>query len=559
MSENVQTFSGKVNVADNLLVGTSHFFVDRQNNRVGIGTSTPDASSMLDVTGNIKSGGTITATGGFSGNGSGLSGVNSDSGSWVNGSSSNIHLAVSGDNVGIGVLDSIHKLDVDGDINISTGSTLRVGGTPAVFSNWTVHTNASDIYRSSGNVGIGVTSPDYPLDVQYNSDSGIRSKGTGSNHASVYIDAGSGYGYLKFQDSGTDKFLIQSTPTGDLAFRPNGGSHVFDINNSGYTRVSAGDSTSYVQTDHGGSIWRNYGSNQGAGIHFTGGAVIPADHNGTNHGNNTIDLGHTSYKWRNLYVYNQVNAGNLLSGSYTQSASYYITGAGTNMYNAGGLWGMRYNTNTYSWHRWNGPHHFDLYNNSSFTSGGVPFYINYYSGAQVRLNNTHYASDDRIKTNERYITNATQTLLKLKPQIYDKGVNLGCESNETRVESGLIAQDVYYDTPELRHLVGYHDDAEIPDEKPYVDDDPQKDPDYSMWGSKSAAVDYIGLIAYLIKSNQEIYEDLQTTKEELQTTQTELAEERTLHETTRTQLQDVLRKFEKLEMRTAYLESALIS
>jgi uncharacterized protein YlxW (UPF0749 family) len=136
---------------------------------------------------------------------------------------------------------------------------------------------------------------------------------------------------------------------------------------------------------------------------------------------------------------------------------------------------------------------------------------------------------------------------------------------------------VYYDTPELRHLVGYHDDAEIPDEKPYVDDDPQKDPDYSMWGSKSAAVDYIGLIAYLIKSNQEIYEDLQTTKTELlttktelkadlsetkadlQTTQTELTEERALHETTRTQLQDVLRKFEKLEMRTAYLESALIS
>lgn len=53
--------------------------------------------------------------------------------------------------------------------------------------------------------------------------------------------------------------------------------------------------------------------------------------------------------------------------------------------------------------------------------------------------------------------------------------------------------------------------------------------------------------------------ELSDTKTNLHTTQTELTEERALHETTRTQLQDVLRKFEKLEMRTAYLESALIS
>ena len=156
-------------VVGNLLVGTSHFFVDTTTNQVGINTSSPSAS--LDVaTGDVKVGsgitlannGTITATGGFSGDGSGLSGVNSDSGSWVNGSSSNVHLAVSTDNVGIGVLDPSHKLDVDGDINISSGSTLRVGGTPAVFSNWSV--DGSDIYRSSGNVGIG-TNPGVALDV----------------------------------------------------------------------------------------------------------------------------------------------------------------------------------------------------------------------------------------------------------------------------------------------------------------------------------------------------------------------------------------------------------
>ena len=163
-------------VVGNLLVGTSHFFVDTTTNQVGINTSSPSAS--LDVaTGDVKVGswitlasstGIITATGGFSGNGSGLSGVNSDSGSWVNGSSSNVHLAVSGDNVGIGVLDPSHKLDVAGDINISLGSTLRVGGTPAVFSNWSV--DGSDIYRSSGNVGLGTTSPDNSLHIYKNAD-----------------------------------------------------------------------------------------------------------------------------------------------------------------------------------------------------------------------------------------------------------------------------------------------------------------------------------------------------------------------------------------------------
>ena len=168
MSENIHHLSG------NLLVGSSHLFVDTTNNRVGITTADPDAGLHVNSNAYVHTdfrvgsgiamnvtGGRITA-GSFEGDGSLLSGVNSDSGSWVNGTNSNVHLATSTDNVGIGIDNPGHKLDVNGDINISSG-TLKVGGTPAVFSNWSV--DGSDIYRSSGNVGIGVTSPGATLDV----------------------------------------------------------------------------------------------------------------------------------------------------------------------------------------------------------------------------------------------------------------------------------------------------------------------------------------------------------------------------------------------------------
>ena len=199
-------------VVGNLLVGTSHFFVDTTTNQVGINTSSPSAA--LDVaTGDVKVGsgitlgnnGTITATGGFNGDGSGLSGVNSDSGSWVNGSSSNIHLAVSTDNVGIGVLDPSYKLDVDGDINISSTSTLRKGGIPAVFSNWTVHTNASDIYRSSGNVGIGTVSPSSVFNT-YGGALWDGSDHTSKVCATLQVGRGSGTG-ASTQDGGTGAIL----------------------------------------------------------------------------------------------------------------------------------------------------------------------------------------------------------------------------------------------------------------------------------------------------------------------------------------------------------------
>ena len=69
-------------------------------------------------------------------------------------------------------------------------------------------------------------------------------------------------------------------------------------------------------------------------------------------------------------------------------------------------------------------------------------------------------------------------------------------------ESGLIAQEIYHDAPELRHLV-HRGRPELDEESnstplPGIQTsiDPQQDPDYSSWGKDPATVKYIGLIVH---------------------------------------------------------------
>ena len=181
--------------------------------------------------------------------------------------------------------------------------------------------------------------------------------------------------------------------------------------------------------------------------------------------------------------------------------------------------GVKISRSSTSYMKWgNGGHHIDSYTTSS--GAGRRMYINYYANQGVYLNRSYYSSDDRIKEEEKFIENATDTLLKLRPQTYIKYAPIPDGSSikpnfdlSGNFESGLIAQEIYYDAPELRHIVEIEDDKG--DKIIPSSDDPQKDPDYSDWGDMAAGVDYIQLIPYLIKSNQELHERILKLEEKI--------------------------------------------
>ena len=122
---NVQSFSGKVNISNNLLVGSSHLFVDTVNNRVGITTASPGAS--LEVNGNVHVGTDLTLGGTLTGDGSGLANVNSDSGLWAGAGTGSVYLSTSTDKVGIGTTSPGATLDIRGSTNDPSTPTVHIG------------------------------------------------------------------------------------------------------------------------------------------------------------------------------------------------------------------------------------------------------------------------------------------------------------------------------------------------------------------------------------------------------------------------------------------------
>jgi hypothetical protein len=129
---------------------------------------------------------------------------------------------------------------------------------------------------------------------------------------------------------------------------------------------------------------------------------------------------------------------------------------------------------------------------------------------EVYSNAYYNNSDDRLKEDEVFIMpdEALDVVSRLRPTLYRKKRNLADDTptHDLRLESGLMAQEIWYDAPELRHHVhpgvGHGDIDAPPVDYMANRDDPNLDPDYSAWGPREATVDYIGLVPWLIAACQ---------------------------------------------------------
>lgn len=198
---------------------------------------------------------------------------------------------------------STHKLRLGS--SVAPTATLDITGTAKVSGDVTVDTDTFHIDTTNNKVGIGTTSADTKLHL-YATGSGnvLDFKMSGSWSAGDYYRI-IGYNTAKqiqfnyndgmwLSDNNSIRFGCGGTPGTSGLY-----SERMRITNDGDLRVTG--TNTYVQINNGGSIWRNYNSTSGAGLHFTGGAVIPADQNGGNHTSAHTQLGASIYKWGQIY------------------------------------------------------------------------------------------------------------------------------------------------------------------------------------------------------------------------------------------------------------------
>ena len=226
--------------------------------KIGILNTNPsyplDVTGDINLTGDLRIGGVAQSFGG--GGGSSVWSLNSTNAYYNSG------------NVGIGTTSPGYKLDVQGTMQLTsglrvsstfgtTGQVLTSGGGGAMTwstvsssgsSPWTV--SGSDIYRSSGNVGIGVTNPIAPLQIASSGSSNpwtngilVRNSSNSTNQDSIVTlqvgGNGAGDPFISFDILGEAgwAFGIDNTDSNKLKWSTS----YTTLSNTKMTMTTAGD------------------------------------------------------------------------------------------------------------------------------------------------------------------------------------------------------------------------------------------------------------------------------------------------------------------------------
>jgi hypothetical protein len=158
-----------------------------------------------------------------------------------------------------------------------------------------------------------------------------------------------------------------------------------------------------------------------------------------------------------------------------------------------------------------------MYFITSESSGGPKFAVRgdglVQAAGDVVGNTTVSSSDARTKENDTLIVDALPTLEKLKPKTYSKKLVLDlADVNRadcpSATESGFVAQEVWRDAEELRHLI-----RKDPEASPEYADDGT--PVLDSWGDTLAGISYVQLVPWLVKAVQELSEEVRNLRAEI--------------------------------------------
>ena len=202
----------------------------------------------------------------------------------------------------------------------------------------------------------------------------------------------------------------------------------------------------------------------------------------------------------------------------------------------------------------------------SYTFG----YLAQSSTGVLTTNFAYTSSDDRLKINEELIEDATTTIMKLRPQKYDKYTYLESEINnfvgeqkpqinQLTHEFGFIAQEIYYEIPELRKLISVPASATLIDDNKNMNfEDIKNDPDYSNWGDEKALVHYNSFIPLLTKGFQELHTKIKSQqiadKERITNLETKIATLETENQQQQTKINELTSIIDKLKTANSFEE-----